>query len=64
MAKLNSYSCSKCGGILNFDEGMELFACPFCGNEFGVVDLHRGEIIAQALLGQRKIQISSGKEGD
>lgn len=62
MAKLNSYSCSKCGGILNFDEGMELFACPFCGNEFGVVDLHRGEIIAQAEAALRRRKFDTARD--
>ena len=62
MAKLNSYSCSKCGGILNFDEGMELFACPFCGNEFGVVDLHRGEIIGQAEAALRRRKFDTARD--
>jgi len=62
VAKLNSYSCSKCGGILNFDEGMELFACPFCGNEFGVVDIHRGEIIAQAEAALRRRKFDTARD--
>lgn len=48
MALLKSYSCVKCGGVLNFDEGQEVFGCPFCGGEFAFTDFHRGDLLKQA----------------
>lgn len=48
MALLKNYSCSKCAGILTFDEGQEIFDCPFCGNEFNITDFHRDDYLAQA----------------
>jgi tetratricopeptide (TPR) repeat protein len=52
MARIKSYSCSKCGGILNVDIMEEYFDCPFCGSKFDVFDFHSNEIRdeAQALL--------------
>ena len=52
MARIKSYSCSKCGGILNVDISEEYFDCPFCGSNFGILDFHSNEIRdeAQALL--------------
>ena len=48
MAVLKSYTCSKCAGVLNFDEDQEVFGCPFCGSEFSFVDFHRGDLLKQA----------------
>ena len=48
MAGLRSYSCSKCGGILNVDRGQELYDCPFCGTRFDTVDFHRSDLMNQA----------------
>ena len=48
MAKLKSYTCSKCAGILNFDSDQEFFECPFCGTEFDVLDFHGEEVMEQA----------------
>lgn len=48
MALLKSYSCVKCGGVLNFDEDQEVFGCPFCGGEFAFTDFHRGDLLIQA----------------
>ena len=48
MALLKNYSCSKCAGILTFDEGQEIFDCPFCGNAFNITDFHRDDYLAQA----------------
>lgn len=50
MALLKSYSCVKCGGVLNFDEGQEVFGCPFCGGEFAFTDFHRGDLIKQGKM--------------
>lgn len=30
MARLKSYTCSKCAGVLVFDGDQEYFDCPFC----------------------------------
>ena len=62
MAKLKSYSCTKCAGILNFDEDQELFGCPFCGNEFNLVDIHRDEMIAQAEAALKRLRFDTAKE--
>ena len=48
MALLKNYSCSKCAGVLTFDEGQEIFDCPFCGNEFNITDFHREDYLSQA----------------
>lgn len=61
MAKLKSYSCTKCAGVLNFDEDHELFACPFCGNEFNVVELHREELSAQGASALRRLRFDTAE---
>ena len=61
MAKLKSYSCTKCAGVLNFDEDQELFACPFCGNEFNVVELHREELSAQGASALRRLRFDTAE---
>ena len=48
MKGLRSYSCLKCGGILNVDRGQELYDCPFCGTGFETVDFHRSDLMNQA----------------
>ena len=48
MAGLRSYSCSKCGGILNVDRGQELYECPFCGTAFETLDFHRNDFMNKA----------------
>ncbi len=48
MAELKSYTCSKCGGVLNFDSDQEIFDCPFCGNRFETIDFHEDELLSQA----------------
>lgn len=62
MAKLKSYSCSKCAGILNYDEGQELFGCPFCGNEFNIADIHRDELLAQGEAALKRRKYDTAKE--
>ena len=61
MAKLKSYSCTKCAGVLNFDEDHELFACPFCGNEFNVVELHHEELSAQGASALRRLRFDTAE---
>ena len=62
MAKLISYSCSKCAGVLTFDEGLALFECPFCGNEFNIVELHREELAEQAESALKRLKFETAKE--
>jgi len=61
MAKLKSYSCTKCAGVLNFDEDHELFACPFCGNEFNVVELHKEEVTAQGASALKRLRFDTAE---
>jgi len=63
MAKLKSYTCSKCAGILTFDSDQEFFDCPFCGNKFDIVDFHAGEVLDQAksLLEQKSFDAAKEK---
>lgn len=63
MAKLKSYTCSKCAGILTFDSDQEFFDCPFCGNKFDIVDFHAGEVLdqAKALLSQKSFDAAKEK---
>ena len=44
-AKLKSYSCSNCGGVLNVDRDEDVFDCPFCGAHFDVMDFHKKDIL-------------------
>ena len=44
-AKLKSYSCSNCGGVLNVDRDEDIFDCPFCGAHFDVMDFHKKDIL-------------------
>ena len=62
MALLKSYSCIKCGGVLNFDEGQEVFGCPFCGGEFAFTDFHRGDLLEQAGRSLEKGNYSTAKD--
>ena len=62
MAKLKSYSCTKCAGVLNFDEEQELFGCPFCGNEFNLVELHREELTGQAESAMRRLRFDTARD--
>ena len=63
MAKLKSYTCSKCAGILTFDSDQEFFDCPFCGNKYDIVDFHAGEVLdqARALLAQKSFDAAKEK---
>ena len=62
MAKLKSYSCTKCAGVLNYDEEQELFGCPFCGNEFNLVELHREEMTGQIESALRRLRFDTAKD--
>ena len=44
-AKLKSYSCSNCGGVLNVDRDEDVFDCPFCGAHFDVMAFHKKDIL-------------------
>ncbi len=48
MSELKSYTCSKCAAVLSIDKLEGLMACPFCGNEFDLVDFHREDLLLQA----------------
>ena len=62
MALLKSYSCKSCGGILNFDEDQEIFACPFCGEEFNYLDFHRDELLSQAAKCLKDLRFNAAKD--
>ena len=62
MALLKSYTCRSCGGILNFDEDQEIFACPFCGEEFNYTDFHREEILGQAARCLKDLRFDAAKD--
>ena len=66
MTRLTSYTCAKCGGVLNVDIGQAVFECPFCGNGFDLSDFHRGEVLNEAALNlkNREFQSAQKKYGD
>ena len=65
MTKLTSYTCAKCGGVLNVDSDQALFDCPFCGTAFDMVDFHRKEILSQAETCLKRNEfISAGQKYD
>ena len=65
MAKLKSYTCSKCAGVLMFDSDQDFFECPFCGTAFNVVDFHADELLKQAdeCLAQSDFNTAKDKYG-
>lgn len=48
MAELKSYSCPKCGSILNVDRNQDTLDCPFCGGHFDAFAFHGEELSEQA----------------
>ena len=62
MALLKSYTCTNCGGVLNFDEDQEIFECPFCGQEFNFTDFHRDELLNQAAKSLKELRYETAKE--
>ena len=62
MALLKSYTCRSCGGILNFDEDQEIFACPFCGEEFNYTDFHRDELLSLAAKCLKDLRFDAARD--
>ena len=62
MASLTSYTCAKCGGVLNIDSDQELFDCPFCGTKFDMVDFHRKDMLSEAELSLKRMEFLSANE--
>ena len=62
MALLKSYTCKSCSGVLNFDEDQEIFACPFCGEEFNYTDFHRDELLSQAARCMKDLRFDAAKD--
>lgn len=62
MPVLKSYTCSKCGAVLNFDSDQEFFDCPFCGSKFNSGAFHSDELFAQAKAGLEQKAYELAKE--
>ena len=62
MSRLKSYSCSKCGGILNVDRDQDVLDCPFCGTRFDYVRFHSEELLAKAEQDLKCKDFDSAKE--
>lgn len=62
MAKLFSYTCAKCGGVLNSDSDQEILFCPFCGEQLDLVEYHRKDILSQAELCLKRMEYNSAYE--
>ena len=57
--KLKSYTCGKCGGVLNVEKSQRILDCPFCQNSFRSASFHRDEILKQAAANLRRKEFSS-----
>ena len=62
MRELVSYTCSTCAGALIVDRKQKVFECPFCGNAFDVVSLHRKELLADAAVNMQQMEFNAAKE--
>ncbi|MCR5803779.1 MAG: hypothetical protein K6G47_05915 [Clostridia bacterium] len=62
MATLKSYSCSECGGVLNYDKDQELFGCPFCGADFAVGNIHRDELLKDVEIRLNNLEFHAARE--
>ncbi len=62
MAKIRSYTCSKCGGALMVDSDQKNFDCPFCGAAFDFEYFHRKDIGNEAGKNLRMLEFHSAKE--
>lgn len=62
MAKLISYTCTHCGGVLNIDSDQEILDCPFCGTMVNLVEYHRKDILSQAELCLKRMEYNSAYE--
>ena len=50
MSVLQENKCPSCGGVLNFDSGLQKLKCPYCDSEFDVEALRaRDEVLNQTL---------------
>lgn len=57
MVGLISYTCDKCGGILNIDCDQENLGCPFCGRQIDYAEYHRQDFLSQAELNLKQKEI-------
>ncbi len=62
MSVVKSYTCSKCGAVLNFDSDREFFDCPFCGSKFNSGAFHSDELFSQAKAGLEQKAYELAKE--
>ena len=62
MAKLISYVCTRCGGVLNIDSDQKILDCPFCGTMVNLVEYHRKDILSQAELCLKRMEYKSAYE--
>ena len=62
MANLSSYSCPKCGGVLNVDADHDIYDCPFCGGHFDYVQFHKLDLLNQAEKALLNGDFNSAKE--
>ena len=62
MAKLTSYTCGKCGGVLNVDSDQDVLDCPFCGTQIDLVVFHRKDVLSQAELCLKRMEFKSAHE--
>lgn len=61
MRDLVNYSCTKCGGSLIAERDQEVSSCPFCGNAFDLIDLHRKELIDDARACMMNMEFETAK---
>ncbi len=62
MRELVRYICSSCGGALIVDRNQGIYDCPFCGNAFDGVVIHRDEILADAENNLKQREFHSAQE--
>ena len=62
MTKLYSFTCAKCGGVLNVDSDQEILDCPFCGAQIDRIEFHRRDILSQAELCLKRMEYNSAYE--
>ena len=60
--KLKSYTCSKCGSVLNVETSQRILDCPFCGNTFRTVSFHRKEVLQQAANNLRRSEFQAADD--
>ncbi|MBO4928433.1 MAG: hypothetical protein J5379_09335 [Clostridiales bacterium] len=62
MSQLVSYTCPKCGGVLNVDKSQEIYDCPFCGNSFDFIFFHRKELFGEAELCMHRMEFTAATD--